>query len=79
MNRIIGRIGNAAVWGGTMQEDAEKRPESVMLYGVEDAKHMTLEYAEQLRAGGAYLELDARGFVWVYQGREKEKMQKEMA
>ena len=49
-----------------MQEDAEKRPESVMLYGVEDAKHMTLEYAEQLRAGGAYLELDARGFVWVY-------------
>ena len=62
-----------------MQEDAEKRPESVMLYGVEDAKHMTLEYAEQLRAGGAYLELDARGCVWVYQGREKEKMQKEMA
>ena len=63
-----------------MQEDAEKRPEcGMMLYGVEDAKHMTLEYAEQLRAGGAYLELDARGFVWVYQGREKEKMQKEMA
>lgn len=63
-----------------MQEDAEKKPESnLMLYGVEDAKHMTLGYAERLRAGGAYLALDARGFVWIYRGRGKEKMQKEMA
>ena len=62
-----------------MQEEAERPESGLMLYGVEDAKHMTLEYAEQLRAGGAYLELESKGFVWVYRGRRQEKMQKEMA
>ena len=61
-------------------QDAEKKPESgLMLYGVEDAKHMTIAYAEKLRAGGAYLELDSKGFIWVYRGRGQERMQKEMA
>lgn len=62
-----------------MQEEAEKPESGLMLYGVEDGRYMMLEYAEQLRASGAYLELDSKGFVWVYQGRRQEKIQKEMA
>ena len=33
-----------------------------VLAGVEDARYMTLEYAEALRESGCYLEMDKNGY-----------------
>ncbi len=48
------------------------------LCGVEDGHHMTLERAEELRAQGAYLELDGKGWVWIYRGRPRQALQREI-
>ena len=40
-----------------------------VLTGVEDARYMTLEYAEALRESGCYLEMDENGHIWIYRER----------
>lgn len=39
------------------------------LIGVEDARKMTLGYAEALREAGCYLEMDSDGNIWIYRER----------
>ena len=41
-----------------------------VLAGVEDARYMTLEYAEALRESGCYLEMDKNGHIWIYHERK---------
>ena len=41
-----------------------------VLAGVEDARYMTLEYAEALRESGCYLEMDENGHLWIYRERK---------
>ena len=48
------------------------------LCGVEDGHHMTLERAEALRALGAYLEMDQKGWIWIYTGRRRSALQREV-
>ena len=40
-----------------------------VLTRVEDARYMTLEYAEALRESGCYLEMDKNGYIWIYRER----------
>lgn len=40
------------------------------LIGVEDARKMTLGYAEALRSAGCYLEMDSDCNVWIYRERK---------
>lgn len=52
-----------------MEEQIFLERQGLALCGVEDGHYMSVERAERLRAIGAYLELDAKGWVWVYMGR----------
>ncbi len=58
-----------------MEEQIFMDRQGMALCGVEDGHYMSIERAEQLRASGAYLELDAKGWVWIYIGRGRREMQ----
>ena len=51
--------------------------DGLALYGVEDGYCTTLECAQALRERGAYLELDAKGYLWIYMERQTKKPQGE--
>lgn len=40
-----------------------------VLQGIRDPRHMTLEAAEELKLRGAYLEMGADGWIYVYAER----------
>ena len=47
-----------------------EKMKNFVLAGVEDARYMTLEYAEALRESGCYLEMDKNGHIWIYRERK---------
>lgn len=51
--------------------------DALALYGVEDGYCTTLERAQALRERGAYLELDAKGYLFIYMERQTKKPQGE--
>ena len=61
------RKGMAAADGPAERE----KMKGFVLAGVEDARYMTLEYAEALRKNGCYLEMDKNGHIWIYRERKE--------
>lgn len=69
----IDRIDNNGMLGKTRRLCMRWRAREMknfVLAGVEDARYMTLEYAEALRESGCYLEMDKNGHIWIYRERK---------